>query len=249
MSAWPSYEELVALARREDDVLGLVLGGSRGKGPFVHAESDYDAYLIVRDPEAYRKRFPTRHGDPVQVIVLTLDELEAHAEVGSDTEWNRYTFAHLDPVVDKTGGRLAQIVEEKGRLAPDGARLIAAEALDGYVNMYYRSAKNARLGLALAARLDAAESVPYLLTALFALAERVRPYNKYLEWELERFPLPGEPWAAARLLPALERIVATGDVDEQQRLFRDVERLARERELGDVIDGWEPDVAWLRGDA
>jgi hypothetical protein len=46
----------------------------------------------------------------------------------------------------------------------------------------------------------------------------------------------------------LERIVVTGDVDEQRRLFRAVERHARERGLGGVIDGWEPDVAWLRGE-
>jgi hypothetical protein len=82
---------------------------------------------------------------------------------------------------------------------------------------------------------------------LFALDGRVRPYNKYLQWELERFPLPGEAWSAERLLPTLERIVAGGDVDTQRRLFRDVERLARERGLGHVIDGWEPDVAFLRG--
>lgn len=34
---------------------------------------------------------------------------------------------------------------------------------------------------------------------------------------------------------------------EQRALFRDVERLVRERGHGAVIHGWEPDVAWLRG--
>jgi hypothetical protein len=34
----------------------------------------------------------------------------------------------------------------------------------------------------------------------------------------------------------------------QQALFRDAERLAREHGFGEVIDGWEPDVAWLRGE-
>jgi hypothetical protein len=32
-------------------------------------------------------------------------------------------------------------------------------------------------------------------------------------------------------------------------MFADLERAARRRGVGEVIDGWEPDVAWLRGDA
>lgn len=241
------YDALLELAQEEDDVLGLVLGGSRGKGAFVRPDSDYDVYLVVRNPDTYRRRFPTRHGDPVEVFVLSLDEFRAHAAIGSGTEWNRYTFAHVEPVVDKTGGELARIIEEKGRLPPDYARQIAGQSLDDYVNSYYRSAKNARAGLHVAARLDAAESILSLLTFLFALDERERPYNKYLQWELERYPLPGDAWSADRLLPTLDRIVETGDVAEQQRLFRDVEHFARERDLGDVIDAWEPDVSFLRG--
>jgi len=49
------------------------------------------------------------------------------------------------------------------------------------------------------------------------------------------------------LLPRLERIAARGAIGEQQRLFRDVEAVARERSLGHVVDGWEPDVGFLRG--
>src|SRR5215210_6191608 len=143
------YQAIVELAKSDDGVIGLVLGGSRGRGAFVGPTSDYDVYLIVRDPEPYRHRFPTRHGDPVEVFVLTLDELRAHAGVGSETEWNRYTFAHVEPVVDKTNGELVRILEEKRRLPPGAARRIAAEALDSYVNSYYRSAKNARAGLEL----------------------------------------------------------------------------------------------------
>ncbi|HZO34363.1 MAG TPA: hypothetical protein VFB17_04730 [Gaiellaceae bacterium] len=41
----------------------------------------------------------------------------------------------------------------------------------------------------------------------------------------------------------------TGAVDEQRALFREAEALARANGLGAVIDGWEPDAAWLRGDA
>jgi hypothetical protein len=118
----------------------------------------------------------------------------------------------------------------------------AAEPLDGYVNSYYRSAKNARAGLGLATLLDAQESIPHYLQFLFAVHGRVRPYNKWLEWELQEHPLP-----VAVDLARLEKIARTGDLTEQQALFRDTEALAREHGHGATIDGWEPDVAWLRG--
>ena len=81
-------------------------------------------------------------------------------------------------------------------------------------------------------------------------AERPRPpFNKLLRFELEQRPLDGDVWATGSLLQRLEKIVATGDLAEQQRLFRDVEALARAHGLGDVIDGWEPDVPRLRGES
>jgi hypothetical protein len=49
-----------------------------------------------------------------------------------------------------------------------------------------------------------------------------------------------------RRLEAAEAIRATGDPDAQRALFRDVERLARERGHGATIDGWEPDLDFLR---
>jgi hypothetical protein len=88
--------------------------------------------------------------------------------------------------------------------------------------------------------------VHHFLVTLFALHERVRPYNKYLRWELEEHPLPGDEWSAARLLPILEAVVA-GDLDAQRVLFRALESLARGRGHGEVVDAWGGDVAWLRG--
>jgi hypothetical protein len=240
-----AYAELRALARRDPNVIGLFLGGSRGKGiPTEH--SDYDVYLIVaRKVGEYRRKFPLRHGDDPEVIVLSLAEFRRHAAVGSELEWNRYTFAHVRAEIDKTG-EIQELLDEKGTLPKQAARQIAAEALDAYINQYYRAVKNLRDGDELAARLDAAESVPYFLVTLFALHERVRPYNKYLRWELEQHPVPGTQWSAARLLPLLDA-VASGDLTAQRRLFRDVEELARERKLGKVVDGWVADLTLLRG--
>jgi hypothetical protein len=150
-------------------------------------------------------------------------------------------------VVDKLDALVAELIEAKSVLPPQAARTIAAEQLDTYINSYYRSAKNHRSGLAIEAHLDAAESVPPLLEALFAIHGRVRPFNRLLRWELEVEPIPGEPWATGALLPRLQTILSTGAFAEQQSLFRDVEALARAHGLGDVVDGWEPDIAWLRG--
>ncbi len=123
-----------------------------------------------------------------------------------------------------TGG-IARVLADKARLDADEAFTRAGDLLDAYANSLYRSVKNARDGQPLAARLDAADSVGFLLELLFTLDRRPRPYNKYLRWELDRYPLPG--WDTGGLLGAVDRIAATGDVRAQQRLFARVEAAVR----------------------
>lgn len=98
--------------------------------------------------------------------------------------------------------------------------------------------------LAAKARLDAADSIRFLLELLFALDRRPRPYNKYLEWELARYPLPG--WDTGMLLEAADRISGTGDVPTQRRLFARVEAAARHAGLGAVLDAWGEDLDLMR---
>jgi hypothetical protein len=224
-------DALLADARADDNVIGLVVFGSRGKGAFVDEQSDWDVFVVVREQRGDR---PFRHGDRVETVELTLDELR------SPPAWQRYALAWLEPQLDKTG-EVADALREAVQVDP----ATAGAPLDGYVNMLYRSLKNARIGLELASLLDAQESIPWFLEFLFAVHGRVRPYNKWLVWELDAHPLP-----AARddvLLGRLDRIARTGDLDEQRALFRVAESIAREHGHGAVIDGWEPDVAWLRG--
>ena len=238
------YESLFRRAAQDPNVVGLVLGGSRGKRALVTPGSDYDVYLVVLDdPDEYRRRWTHPRGHPLDIAVFSLEEFRGHAAVGSQSEWNRYTFTHVEPELDRRDGEIGAIVRDKGCLPPEAARERAGEELDGYLNAYYRCLKNARLGLATAAQLDAAESVPPLLVALFAMEERVRPFNKYLTWELEHHPLAPIFCAAESLVPRLRTIVATGDLPEQQALFHEVEETARGRGLGEVVDGWEPDAA------
>jgi hypothetical protein len=248
MTAPWTFEELVEIARADKRVVGLVLTGSRGHGQFIRDDSDWDVRLVVRDEAvgACRSAFGTPRGSDVEVVVLALAAFEEAGAIDSESAWDRYSCVRGRVVLDKLDGLIAELVAARSVIPAAAARGIAAERLDDYVNSYYRSAKNHRSGLVLESRLDAAESVPPLLDALFALHERVRPFNKLLRWELETEPLGGERWAADVLLPRLQR-ASMGDIQAQESLFRDVEALARARGHGDVIDAWEPDVAWLRG--
>ena len=220
-------DELLAEAREDENVVGLVVHGSRGRGLHVHEGSDWDVVVVVRERTG-RYDSEERGGELEASEVTTLADLP---------RWMLPAITWTTPALDKTGAVTAQLAEVT-RVDP----ATAAEPLDGYVNSYYRSAKNARAGLALAALLDAQESIPHYLEFVFAVHGRVRPYNKWLEWELREHPLP-----ATVDLSRLERIARTGDLTDQQALFRDTEALARELGHGATIDDWEPDVAFLRG--
>jgi hypothetical protein len=223
-------DALLAEAREDDNVLGVVVFGSRGKGAFVRDGSDWDVFVVVRERRGDR---PFVHGANLETVELTLGELR------NQPDWNRYGLAWLEPQLDKTG-EVADALRDGVRVDP----ATAGEPLDAYINSYYRSLKNARLGLELAALLDAQDSVRWFLEFVFAVHGRLRPFNKWLAWELENHPLPGNDVSLGKL----EQIARTGDLFEQAALFRAAEVLARAHGLGAVIDGWEPDVALLRGE-
>jgi predicted nucleotidyltransferase len=240
------FRELVAYVEEDDAVLGLFVFGSRSRDGFADDASDYDVGVVVRDDAlaAFDERWPHERGSKVEVASSTFSQLREHAEPGTPSEWARYQYVDADVLVDKTG-ELGPLLAAKARLPQGARRSIAAAALDQYINATYRSLKNAMRGLERAARLDAAESIPPFLTTIFAFEGRVRPYNKYLEWELRERPLAEPAWAADSLLPRIDA-VAAGDAIAERALFRDVERAARGAGQGDVVDGWEPDLAWLR---
>ncbi|WP_250030190.1 hypothetical protein [Paractinoplanes maris] len=130
-------------------------------------------------------------------------------------------------------GGIAALVDRQATPTAEEAREWAREGLDGYVNQLYRAVKSRRDGHPPTAALDEQESVGWLLTTVFALHGRLRPYNKYLAWELATHPLP-PPWNDA-LAPAY---VGTHPLT----LFPMVAGLARERGHGDILDSWGPDL-------
>jgi hypothetical protein len=177
-------DPLLAEARDDDNVVGVVLFGSRGKGAFVTERSDWDVFVVVRE---HRGERPFVHCAALETVEVTLDELR------NQPAWNRYSLTWLEPQLDKTG-EVAAALRNAVRVDP----ATAGEPLDGHVNSYYRSAKNARVGLELASLLDAQESVGWFLQFVFAVHGRIRPYNKWLAWELQTHPLLVERPPAAR---------------------------------------------------
>ena len=230
-----TFEELLEVARSREEIVGLYVFGSRGRDFMVDDRSDWDVCVVLAGREArakFDREFPYAHGARVEIVSATLDGIR-----NESSEHGRYAAAHADVVLDKTGGELTRVVAEQESL-PSGTRsAVVREALDGYINQSYRS-------LRYRTRLDAVEALPYALRTIFALENRVRPYNKYLEWELRHHPLEG--WTADELLPLLDRVL-TGEPAAQHELFNLVEEPARLAGFGDVVDGWEPDLDWLRG--
>lgn len=221
-------------------MLGVVLSGSHARPGMAGPYSDYDVYVVV-EPSA---RWRTRKTAALDTIVFGLDDFRGYALPGGPDQWNRYSFAHAPVLLDRLDGEIASLVLAKGTLSPSEADRLAREVLDAYINSAYRAAKSRRDGRLAAAHLDGAESVSFFLTTLFATYGRVRPYNKYLEWELSEYPLDGSRWDD--LLPRL-RAALEGGVEAQHWLSSALAARARESGLGDVLDGWGDEVLVVGG--
>jgi hypothetical protein len=240
-----TYARLLSSISDDETVLGFALVGSRGKG-FEHPASDYD-FVLIAEPavvEAHRARCDALPAgfDP---IVATLEAFEASAAWGAPDVSERYSYAHVVPLLDRTGGVFAEVLVEKARVPDDAVAGHVAAALDHFVNQVFRSCKAYRTRATLASHLEAAEGIGPLLDAWFALDDRrLRPYPKYLAWELRTYPVAGLPWSADGLLELLERVLGSGDIPAQQELLRETERVFRAAGYGDVFDAWEGKDRW-----
>lgn len=245
---------LADLARRNEaahgsDFLGLVLSGSWGRG-MATAHSDLDVYVVLTDSGA-RDRATTR-SPMVDEIPLALSELEQVPPFGSGGWWFRWSFAWAPVLLDRSQGRLEPALLRQATVSPDEAEaiLIEHDRLDGWLNYAYRALKNDRDGRVLERRLDAAESMPWLLDVVFTLEGRVRPYHKYLPWELREHPL--RDWGADELLSLLQRTL-DGDPSAIRETFGRVEAQCAAFDsrrgaplLMPVIHSWGDELLLLR---
>ncbi|MFA7253393.1 MAG: hypothetical protein WC107_02475 [Patescibacteria group bacterium] len=233
------YQKILNESEKDNNIIGFVLVAGRGKG-FSTEYSDYDTMMIVADgkEDQYKEQYKNFNDTcDVYVKLFSLSEFEKYAEWGSDFEWDRYNFAHLKAQIDKTG-EIQKIINEKGKLPEGKIREIVSFNLGCYINSYHRAVKNHRDKNEAASHFDAAESIPLLLSALFALEGRMRPYNKFLEWELEKYPLAKIPWDGITFFDMLRKIIDTGDIKTQKEIFNQVKNLFCNNGYKDEINEW-----------
>jgi hypothetical protein len=237
-----TWDRLSEEASADDQVVGLVLTGGRGKGVATPL-SDWDCLLVVADEAMPRwRRFD--FGD-LDVTLVSEAEFADYAEPGTAFSWRAYDFAHLSPDVDRRG--FGALLSSKGSLTAQRGRQIAEEHLGAALNSLYRATKNRRDGNEEATLLDLAEMTGYYLTSLFALDGRLRPYNKLLRWDLERAALVTTELTAELLFPLLTKTLQ-GDLDAAWLL---ADRLAdgfRRAGVTEVLDSWADHLDPVRPD-
>lgn len=234
------YEKLLQDAQSDPNIIGFILGGGRGKS-FSTERSDYDVSMIV--PDGREKEYQEKYKDydsveKVELGVQSLSEFRQYALWGSESAPHAYNFTHLKAQVDKTG-EIQKCIDEKGKIpAGEVSKLVSGE-LDKFLNYYYRALKNSRDDNITAAWLDAVESIPPLIAIFFGLEGRLRPYNKYLEWELETHPLHYLPWKGKEFLAMIKKILATGDIDALKEIYKKVREMFGSQGYSEVIGGWD----------
>ena len=233
-----TFEQILEKAKRDDRIIGLILTGGRGKGMFTE-NSDYDIAIITTDESvsSVKEEYKGKQ-DIIDIGVLPISGFRIYAAVGTAEDWDRYTYAHIKAQIDKTG-EIQKIIDEKGIFPKDKISKVAKNALGGYLNSLYRSVKNHRDGNLFASNFDASESLPWLLTFLFAVEGRVRPYNKFLKWELEKYPLKNLPISPEDFLGKIEAVIKSGNIEIQKEFHKIVEEIAVKNDCSDVIDDWE----------
>lgn len=243
-----AFDAFIRTLSTDPHVLAAVLSGSQAREGMATSRSDHDVYVIVDDqsPDDLVSLSGFRSSQ-LDLQVIRLAAFHHYALPTHEASWDAYAFVGAKIVFDRTDGIVGDLVARKGVLSREDAHQRVADHLDAYTNAVYRALKSHRDGRLTAACLDAAESAPVLLTVLFALHRRIRPYNKYLQWELEHRPLPEKRWAAPRLLAELARLRSDADPHTQRSLFADIERAAREQGHDAILDAWgDDDLRFLR---
>lgn len=232
-----AYETYIQKATSDDRIDGIILVGGRGKGISTE-NSDYDVILVTTDDgfENVKKEYPKT--EYIDSLPHAISEFREHALTGTRTQYDKYTFTHNTVIIDKTN-EIQKLVDEKGVLESDKIQKIAHDALGGYLNSLHRSLKNLRDGNTLAGHLDATETIPRILTFIFAIEGRVRPFNKFLIWELENYPLLKLPISSSEFIEKINIIAQNADIKTQRDILEIMRKLSIENGHADRIAEWE----------
>jgi hypothetical protein len=201
---------LVRDAEADHATVAVILGGSRSVG-HERADSDYDVYYVRTAPG----KVPAQPN--IETPTITLDELRT-----IEPYWWTDGMVQGRVLVDKTGGELTEILARLGTAGD------VSSPYDGYLNAFVRGKAAARRGDELGARLQAADSVRYLVATLAALDGRRPRFHDRLtgtlgDWE-----------------PRLLAILRDPNVEAQLALFADV-RSFMESQGVSTHDEWQDD--------
>lgn len=241
------YENIYDEAKRDPNVIGFFLGGSRGRG-FQTKYSDYDTYIIVKDNvvKEYKERYPKRKYKDVDLMVFSFSEFKKYASWGSSEAFDRYSFSHVKALIDKNG-KIQDRLDDLAKVPEKHLSKFIVGSLDAYINFLYRSLKCIRDGDLEAARLEAAFSIPSFLNVVFAIHNgRLRPYYKYLKWELKSFPLIKYPMTTEEIVDNLMKILDNADYRAQQKFLKTTEDVLRKEGFGKVFESWGDDFLWMK---
>jgi len=237
--------ELMEIAKSDANIIGLFSTGSFGKGMLTD-KSDFDVTIIVRDDviNEYKNKYKGFGGILCDLSIKTMNEFKEVAAWGGPMAWDRYNYTHLKAEVDKTGD-IQKLIEEKGIVPADKREEFVSLSLDGFINQVYRSVKCFRDGNKIASQLEAADGLPSLLNAVFGREGRIKPFYKYLDWELTNYPLKKLPWPKDEFILILVKIVQTGDLPTQQKVLQVLENILRKEGFNEVFDSWEEMLPWM----
>jgi predicted nucleotidyltransferase len=243
-SADPVIQTLVAEARADSDVLGLVLQGSRALGETT-AESDYDVVFIVSDEAATRYDAAESWPERAKALASAIDVEDIWSEalhtlrMEAVPHWDLPVWADALVLYDRDGA-VTLAVDALRRIPEARAEQEIAEAYDGYLNGLYRSLKSWRRGNTLGGRLEAAQTAPALVQLLFALECRWRPHSSRLHRHLHHLEAQG--WRPGEVEAILLDLCATGDPARQQQVARRIAAMLRERGFQHVYESWNGQI-------
>ena len=247
MSAWtealPPLAELADIAERVDadpNVLAVLLTGS-----FAHEmatdDCDVDLHVVLeRSDESWRS-------DTTGRVDLRVGDRRMYRRIPAhpSTWWDRYRIARGRLLLDRTDGDFDADLRTWGQLTAEEKSDALDYYLDPYLTYAMRSLHQDRAGEHRAAHLDAVESIPWALRLVFALHGRVRPTNRYLEWELAHHPFEDPAWDGTWLLGIVAALLRDGSPAAQRELFARLEGPLRALGFGGALDGYPKAMRYL----
>lgn len=238
------FNNIVKEAENDSNVLGMILVGSRGKG-FENEHSDYDAIIILKDEahEETKQKYKNKKSVDMDLSIYSLADFKNYANWDSSMAWDRYTFAHVKILINRIEN-LEKIINDKGYVPKDKQKQFIEWWIDGYINGVFRSIKALRNKNEFGARLEANNSILDLLTLVFGINGRHRPFLGYTEKELIKYPLEKLPWKVNDFIKMISIVLESSDLKTQQKLLQDTENWCHELGYGHIIDAWERKDTW-----